>query len=358
MIRVRPAALCDLEAIDAVCVRNGLSSFDTVETRNWWLSHPFRTEFEGVPIGWVLESDTDGIVGTFSNVHMMYELDGRRFKCGSAGSWAVDRSHRNSSMLLAMSYFSQEGVDLCVNGSASAVASRLMPALGAQRTASEDYDLSYFWITRRRNFARAVLRKKKIPAAGLLSHAAALVLWAADLRSGGRRRNLSEVKQLNGFGDEFDAFWEKIRQGRGRLRAVRSSAALEWRFGGYLRQKRATVLAIFQGGHLGGYVVLRRCVREHLGLRQFVIADLQALDDSPDVILDLLAAALEATRQEGLDALEWQGWNPAKRQVARSLHPKSYRYPVWPLYYKAVNPSLVPVLARADSWDFSPFDAF
>jgi hypothetical protein len=358
MICVRPALLGDLEAMLAVSVRNGLSSFDPVETRNWWLSHPFRAEFEGVPIGWVLESETDGIVGTFSNVHMMYELDGRRFKCGIAGSWGVDSAHRNSSLLLVMSYFRQKGVDLCLNGSAGAIASRVMPALKIPRIASADYDLSYFWITRPRAFAEAVLRKKKIPAAGILSVAAALVLRAGDLRTGGRSRNLATVKPVKGFGDEFDAFWEKIRQGRGRLRAVRSSAALEWRFGGSLRQNRATVLGTFQGGRLGGYVVLRQSVREHLGLRQFVIADLQALDDSPDVILDLLAGALEATRQENLDALEWQGWSPAKRQVARSLHPKSYRYPVWPLYYKAVNPDLVPLLAGAGSWDFSPFDAF
>jgi hypothetical protein len=72
----------------------------------------------------------------------------------------------------------------------------------------------------------------------------------------------------------------------------------------------------------------------------------------------LVPQALDTTKQEGMDALEWQGWNPAKRSVARALAPKSYRYPVWQLFYKAINPELAPVLARPAIWDFSPFDAF
>jgi len=270
MTRLRLATLSDLEAIAAVSARNGLSSFDAVERRDWWLSHPFRAEFEGVPMGWVLENETDGIVGTFSNIHMMYELDGRRIKCGIAGSWGVDVGHRNSSLLLARAYFTQNAVDLCVNGSASAVASPIMEALKARRVPAVDYDISYFWITRHKAFAEAVLRKKKIPAAGILAHAAGLVLRAADLRIG-RRKIPAGLKPVNEFGVEFDTFWEKLRQGRGRMRAVRSAAALDWRFGP-LRRNRATVLGIFEGGNLTGYVVLRRIVREHLGLRQFVIA--------------------------------------------------------------------------------------
>jgi hypothetical protein len=56
--------------------------------------------------------------------------------------------------------------------------------------------------------------------------------------------------------------------------------------------------------------------------------------------------------------VEWQGWNPVKRRQALSLRPKSYRYSVWPLYYKAVNRDLASALTQVDTWDFSPFDAF
>jgi hypothetical protein len=358
MIRVRPALLADLEGIQAVLAKTGLSVFDAEERRRWLLRHPFREEFEGVPIGWVLETQDGKIVGTFSNIHMMYEIDGRRFKCGVAGSWGVDAEYRNSSLLLAMSYFNQKGVDFCFSGSASSISSRLMPVLKAERIPSRDYDLGYFWITRHRTFAEAVLRKKKIPAAGVLAPAVGLGLKATDRRRRHSAQNCTSLKRFAEFGEEFDEFWQKLRQGRGRLRAVRTSAVLDWRFGSALRQHRAVVLGLLRGEELYGYVVLCEKDREQLKLRQFVVADLQVLDDSSDQLVELLEAALEATRQEQLDALEWQGWNQAKRKQALSLNPRSYRYPVWPLYYKAIDPNLIPVLERADSWDFSPFDAF
>lgn len=358
MSRVRPASLKDLEAIRAVSIRNGLSSFHPDEVRQWWLSHPFRKEFEGVPIGWVLESDAGEVVGTFSNIQMMYELDGKRIKAGVGGSWAVDAAERSSSLLLAVAYFTQNGVDLCLNGSASSVAARLMPALKAERIPSPDYDLRYFWIAGHRAFAAAALRKKKIPAASLLAPVAGLGLWATGLRFERRRSEPPGLKRFSGFSEEFDAFWEKLRQEPGRLRAVRTSAALAWRFGASLRQNRAVVLGLMRGGELRGYVVLLESAREHLRLRQYTIADLQALEDSREVVLDLLAAALEATRREGLDALEWKGWNTVKRGLASSQRPKSYRDSVWPLFYKALHPDLLPVLTQAGRWDFSPFDAF
>jgi hypothetical protein len=358
MIRVRAASLDDLETVREVSVRNGLSGFDCDERRRWWLSHPFRVEFEGVPIGWVLENSAGEIVGTFSNIHMMYEMEGQRFKCGIAGSWGVDPEYRSASLLLATSFFSQKGVDLCFNGSASSVSSRLMPVMKAKKVESTDYDLSYFWITGHRSFAEAVLRKKNIPTADALSHVAGLALRAVDGLRPKHQSHSFSVTSLQGFGEEFDCFWKKLSRGRRCFRAVRSSAALEWRFGAALRQRRAIVLGALKNGELAGYIVLLEKCREHLKLREFVIADLQALDNSPEAILDLLSTAIEFTRECGLDALEFQGWSQAKRQIALKLKPRSYRYPVWPLYYKAIHPHVVSGLACSETLDCSPFDAF
>jgi hypothetical protein len=233
-----------------------------------------------------------------------------------------------------------------------------MPVFRAKRIPSENYDLGYFWILRRQSFAAAALRKKKVPAAALLSYPAAVALWAEDLCNAGRRKNASRVRRLTQFGKEFDSFWEKLRQGPGRLRAVRTSAVLEWRFGTGIRQNSTVALGLFRSQEVLGYIVLRAKTREHLGLRQFLIADLQALEDSPEVLLELLSAALSVTREQNLDVLEWRGWNPAKRQLACMLRPKSYRYPVWPLYAKAFNPALASLLTCPEKWDFSPFDAF
>lgn len=358
MIRVRAALLSDLDAVRQVSTRNGLSEFDPQQRKKWWLSHPFRQEFEGTPIGWILEKDDGEIVGTFSNIHMMYEMDGRRLKCAIAGSWGVDPEYRNSSLLLAMSYFGQKEVDFCLNGSASSVASRLMAAMRAERVPSWNYDLSYFWIASHRAFAAAVLQKKGIPCGQVVSYPVGLALKTSDLVTRISRHTSASLNRFHTFGTEFDELWEDLRREDGRLRAIRSAAVLEWRFGQALRQGKAIVLGMLQGERLCGYIILSEKERENLRLKQFVVADLQALNDSRAILFELLSAAIDTTQRQGLDALEWQGWNSAKRQVALALKPRSYRYPVWPLFYKTTQRDLCATLANANSWDCSPFDAF
>jgi hypothetical protein len=357
MIQIRTALPSDVEAIRDVWVRNRFPSFDPDEMRKSWISHPFRAEFDGVPNAWVIEKDGRDIVGALSNVHMMYELDGKRLKACAAASWCVDTPHRSYSLFLMNTSLAQNGIDVWLNGSASSVTSRIMTAMAIPRIPSPEFDVSHFWITNRERFLAAAFRKRKIPAANALSRVAAVALWGMDFRSELARRRRPAVKRMTGFGPEFDAFWDRLRNGRSRLRAVRTSAALTWRFGPALQQKRAVVLGIVSGRELQGYIVLREFVRQHLGLRQFTVADIQALDDSSDVLLDLTAAAIETTREAGMAALEWQGWNLNKRDIVVSLRPRSYRYPVWPLYYKA-HPRLASTLTMADIWDFSPFDSF
>jgi hypothetical protein len=358
MTRVREALPGDAEGIYNVSVRNAFPSLTADELRKSWASHPFSSEFVGVPRAWVLETPEGEIVGALQNVLMMYELDGVRLKSASAGSWCVDVPHRGFSMFLMMTYFNQEAVDLWLIGTASNTTSRLMSAMKVERIPSPNFDLSYFWITDRKSFLEAALRKKKFPMAGALSRVGAAGLWTLDLPAKFSRRKASAVKRLEGFGPEFDQLWERLRRGASRLRAVRTAAALQWRFGDGLRQGRAVLYGAMSGDELAGYIVLREFVRPHLGLRQFVIADLQAVDDDPDVVIQLVSEAIEASREAGMAALEWQGWNAAKRELALSRRPRPYRYPVWPAYYKAVGAELSANLAKADVWDFSPFDAF
>jgi hypothetical protein len=358
MTRIRTAQLSDLEGMLQVSVRNGLSPFDPAEMRQRLLSHPFRKEFEGAQMGWVLEDDRDGIVGTFSNIHMMYEINGARLKCGVASCWAVDIRHRQSSLGLAMAFLNQEGVDFCINGSASAVVSKLMNPLGASRIPSPDHDLGYFWILRPVAFAKAALLRKKVPAAAMASLPAGAYLWATDVLRGRRRRTSGTVRDLTAFGPEFNALWDCIRQGPGVLRAVRTKEALEWRYGAALRRKSAVLLGQFDGHELQGYVVLKAKDREELGLKQYIVDDLQARNDSPEILANLLVAAIEASRSGGQDALEWSGRNQAKRHLAMSLTPRVYRYGTWRVFYKALDSKLEDVLNRAEAWDFSPHDSF
>jgi hypothetical protein len=358
-IRIRPIDPdTDLDGVNAVGIRNGFPAFDPDARRQWWRSHPFREEFEGIPRGWVLEDAAHRIVGAFSNVPMMYELNRKRWKAALASSWAVDREHRSASLLLATAYFNQQGMDLCLNGDANAVASQLMAVMKIPRVPAESCDLAYFWDTRHRAFASAFLRKKKIPGAGLLAFPASLLLGIADgfRRTSPRLEN--DIRRLSDFGDEFDVLWEKIRLSPDTLRAVRNSAALRWRFGPALKNEGAVVLGLFRNNAMRGYAVLSANMRNALGLRTYVLADLQIAEDSLDDLGGLLQGAIRAAREDGREALKWWGWNAEKRRAARSYRPWPYRYPSWPAFYKAVHPALKPMLARPECWDFSPFDVF
>jgi hypothetical protein len=360
MTRLRCATVDDLPAILDVSVRNGLSAFDPDCRRRWWLEHPFRNELEGVPMGWVLENESGRIVGTLTNVPMLYELAGRPLKCAIASSWAVDPDYRSSSLLLTMSYFTQTRVDLLINGSANETAARVMSAFGAHPIPAPDYNCSYFWILRPRAFATAALERRQVPGARWLSLPAALLLALAAFPGRLPRKPAAEIRHFDSFGEEFDRFWEKLRRHPGRLVAVRTAEALKWRFSQAWWPEKPIVVGAVRDGELLGYLVLVAPAREHSrGLRNYLIGDLQALGDSPAVVRTLLRAGLRAARRRGAGSVQWIGWAPQKRQAAVSLFPRKYRTRGhWPLYYRVASAELKSALSEPDCWDFSPFDAF
>lgn len=360
MIRVRCATLEDIPAIRDVSVRNGLSAFDPESRKRWWQRHPFRAEFEGVPIGWVLEDEMGRIVGTMTNVPMLYELAGRPLKCATASSWAVDPEHRSSSLLLVMSYFAQRHVDLLINGSANETAARVMSAFRADPIPATDYGSSYFWILSQRSYAAAALERRNVPGARWLSVPAACVLWLAALPSRVPRRFTKRVHQFDSFGEAFDRFWEKLRQHPRRLMAVRTAAALEWRFSQAWWPESPIILGVMREGELQGYIVLVAQARAQWpNRRSYLIGDLQALNDSPDVLRSLLWAALRVARRQGADSVQWIGWAPQKRRSVASLLPIVHRSRgSWPLYYRAIRADVKAALSQPEYWDFSPFDAF
>lgn len=357
MTRIRPITLNDGEVINAVRTRNALPGIDPVEWRKWCLDFPYREEFKEIPIGWILESDT-GPVGVLSNVPMLYELDGQPIRAGIADAWAVDPAHRNASLQLMNAYFAQKGIDLHLIGSASPAVSRVLALLRMQCIPAPGYDEPLLWPVRYRTFAAAALRRRGAPVPGVLAWPAGLVLGAAALarRSNGRR--LGEVRRSASFDERFDGFWSRIRCGHTRLRAVRTSAVLRWRFQNELQNGSATILVHENGGEVQGYVVLLRRFLAHLRLTMCDVADLQAVDDDPSVLRSLLAAGLRLAKEEGAEGFKFVAGEGAKRAVALSLRPYSYHLDSWQLFYKVREAGLAAALAGPAAWDFSPFDTF
>jgi hypothetical protein len=356
--RIRPATFDDGEAIRRVHKTNGLDDFDPEKSRAIGQSYPFAAEFGDIPTGWVLETDGGSVVGTIGNIPLMYELDGRRLRAALATAWGVDEAHRGRALHLTTAFFKQKGLDLLLNGSASPTASRVLSGLQIPRIPVPDYSSPCFWAANPRAFAKAVLRRRKAAAADLLSWPAGLALLVRDiLRGSGRGRPSAPVRRLSGFNDSFDALWTRIATGAPRLRAIRTRAVLDWKYGAEVAAGRAAILAAETGGELSGYAVLVRRSGSDLGMGLYDVADLQAAGDEPSVYRDLLLASVRLARDEGVDAVKLMTGTPARRAPALALQPYTYQLPFWQLYYRAA-PELRQALATADKWDFSLFDTY
>lgn len=359
LVRLRTAALADAEAIGQLHRRNHLGDLDAVAWRSLWDAYPFAAEFRDVPIGWVLETESGRVVGYLGNVHMLYDLGGQAVKGAVTTAWAVDADHRNMSLRLMTTFLRQKGVDLCLIGSASPTTAQVLTALGIPRIPIPGYDVPCFWTARPRGFAKAILRKRAIPGANVLARPLGMLLNARDvvLRSG-RGRTSSTVRRLGGFDDRFETFWQSLRADPPRLRAVRTRAVLEWKFGAQLRCGNATIVAASRDGTLSGYAVLVRRQSPDLGMDLYDVADLQAIRDDPATITDLLLGAIGIAREDGVDAVKLLTGSPAKRAPVDRLRPYTYRLGLWQLYYRAAPPELKATLSAADAWDFSHFDTY
>jgi hypothetical protein len=357
--QVRPATFDDAEAIRGIHQRNGMDPMDAASWRARWEAYPFAQEFCDIPIGWVLQTEGGAVVGSLGNIHMLYEFGGRHLKASIATSWAVDTPFRGKAMQLMTAFYRQKGVDLLLNGSANPATSQVLTALRIPRMPIPDYGVPFFWATRPKEFARAALVRRSTPGADVLAFPAGFALHVRDVFSRSGRGSLSSpVRRLEEFDDRFDALWRNVIAGPPRLRAMRSRAALEWRFGEEVRGKRAAVLAVEKDGKLTGYAVLMRRPRTENEMDLYDVADLQAAGDDPQVLRDLLLGSIQLARKEGADAIKFLTGTPAKRVSAEALRPYTYRLPLWQLYYKAATPELSTTLASADAWDFSLFDTY
>ncbi len=169
--------------------------------------------------------------GAFANVHLLYELAGRKHRACIGCEWGVESEARGLSLQLLDRFLRVPGADLCIVGSASPVTSEILTRLKVARIPAPGYDNPLLWAAQPRVFAAAALRRKEIQGAGLLAWPAGAAIGLADFVKGsGRGKVSSTVRQVQVFDERFDSFWERLRRGPTRLRAVRSRAVLAWRF--------------------------------------------------------------------------------------------------------------------------------
>ena len=359
VVRVRPAERKDTEAIIGVLGRNGMGDPDPATWREMWDGYPFADEFRDIPTGWVLETESGTVVGNLNNVHLLYEMSGRRLRGTVAAGWAVDSPYRGKSLRLMTTFFKQPGIDIYLNVSASPATAQVLTGMKIPRIPIPDYGIPCLWATRPRAFARAALSRRSTPGAAALAWPAGLLLRVYDtVRRSGRSHLSTSIRRFDRFDDRVDALWQQINAGPTRLRAVRTKAVLEWRFRTELRERRIAIAATERGGTLLGYAVLIRRAGSELEMEMYDIADIQAAGDDPAIIRDLLLGSLQIAREDGMDALKFVTGMPSRRLAAEQLRPWTYHLPFWQQYFKTAAPEVAAALSTADAWDFSVFDTF
>lgn len=357
-IDLRLATPADAPGISRLYARNGMGGTDAGALLRNWSEYPLAGEFGGeFPLGWVLETEGE-ITGCLGNVPQIYELAGRRIRAAIAASWAVDPAARGKSLSLIMSFLRQPGVELWIDGSASPTASQVLTGLKMARMPIPDYAVPCFWAARPRAFAKAVLMRKAVRGASALAWPAGLVLGIRDvLRGSGRGAIQATMRRLPDFDERWDGFWRELSDGSKRLRAVRTRAVMEWRFGDAVRAGDAAILTAEAGGKFSGYAVLVRRRADETGMTVYDVADIQALGDDAGTICDLVRSAVRTARDEGVDAVKLLTGTPAKRRSVEALRPYTYQLGFWQLFYQA-SKELKPELSEADTWDFSPFETY
>jgi amino acid adenylation domain-containing protein len=358
--RLREATFEDYPQISALESRYGLQPKSYEEWTDLWNHNPAYQRASRWPIGWVCENAENEIVGSVGNIPLTYEFGNQTLRAATSRSLVVDSRYRLYSFMLLGQFFNQKEVELFVNTTVNAKASKLQEVFQCARVPAGSWDRSAFWITNYRAFTASLLSKRELPGVPSLSYPLSAGLFLRDaltgrtLRSG---RNGAEVQFCTQFDDRFDRFWEQVRKSSaGRLRASRSREALEWHFRNALNKDRAWVLTVSNGSGLSAYAIVCRQDNAGFGLNRMRLVDFQALPGQTGLLKLILHRALHRCQKEGIHILEAVGFSSEKLQVIESMSPHHRELGSWRYFYRASNQQLADRLKDPEIWDPSFFD--
>jgi hypothetical protein len=328
-----------------------------------WTDNPTYREIKGkFPMGWVLETAGEEVVGYLGNIPLSYEFEGKKIIAATTRSWVVDTIYRAYSPLLLSKYFQQSNVDLFLNTSVNSQAAPLYNTFQGIRVPVGVWDRTLFWITNYQGFAESLLRKKRWIMAAPLSYPVSLSALLRDQFKRSRfQENESSVRLVPcvRFDDRFDAFWAILRQRKfNLLLAVRNREVLEWHFKFALLQNAAWIYVIENNGSLAAYSVFLRQDGQEAGLTRVRLADFQCLDKEKTamVLTAMLQAAIDRCRQESIHMLELIGLPPWLEKEVERASPHRRLLRNWLYFYKADEPLLGARLKNAAVWEPTLFD--
>jgi hypothetical protein len=360
-VTVRQALLEDYGQIAALRTRNGLSIRSCQDWMALWIGNPVYQQRGGRwPIGWVLETEKNEIVGSVDNVPLAYHFRGRELYAATPCSWAVDVRYRGYSMLIMDRLMKQKGIDIFILTTVSPNAEQVFRFFQLSRVPVGMWHKSAFWITNYRGFSRSALSRKAVPLPVILSYPVAAALFCLDrLKDVGMPAcgPTPEVEPCPAFDGRFDDFWEELKQQKDNiLLAVRTREALAWHFRYLLSRQSVSILTASKGSRLIAYAIFDRQDHPGSGLKRIRLVDFQALQGSEEVLRPALGWMLQRCRDEGVHVLEVTGCWLDRPEWPRIFAPLRRTLSSWTYYYKANDQNLSEALKDPEVWAPSSFD--
>ncbi len=250
--------------------------------------------------GWLIINDQGRIGGFFGNIPMLYYCKGEEKIFAIASSWFVDPSCRNHSLAI-FRCFLKEGkgkTQLCTTPSPEVTF--IFKKMGFQSFEAEWLKEGYFFPANSwefSHFLRYRLFKNRIISAisaclmPLLSFIIDFYKFLYKLRTPEKKEGQYLIREIDTFGKEYDAFWEKFRS-KFDILAVRNQETLNWLLLGtpQLKSERK-VLEIRREQELIGYVAVKevaRQVQSNRDVRYYEMVDAALLEDNRELFLELL----------------------------------------------------------------------
>jgi len=359
---LRVATFEDYEAIAALLRRNGLQMATYEDWKEKFTANPVYREVSGDwPIGWVLESDSGGVVGALGNIPTSYRLGSRSLLAATAGDWAVDEAYRAYSLMLLQRLTKQPNADLLLCTTVSANSERGYRAFDWSKVPVGKWNKSSFWITNYTKFAKNLLRIRRAPLAGALAYPIAGVLFLRERFTDSEESKLSgpmpEVELRHEFDDGFDVFWNLYASEKSEmLLAVRTREMLTWHYRRALKARSLWIVTASRNGCMVGYGVADRSDSADGSVKRTRILDLPILKGHEDVAARILASIIHKCRQDGIELLENTGcWLEGQRNLPITA-PSHRTLPSWTFYYKVPDAQLNERLRDASVWGPTSFD--
>jgi hypothetical protein len=355
--RLREASFEDHPKLSMLAQRYSLAFEPFAAWKHLWTENPaYKAVKSTWPIGWLLESEGNDVVGYLGNIPLFYHFKGDRLLAATGRCWVVDEHYRSFSPLLMNEHFSQNTVDLFINSTLRHTAVRAYSCFGTTKVPVGSWDRALFWLPCPRSFAETLLRSWNIPLNTPLSFPLGLALLCASKMKPSFKVNRDvHLETLDCFDDRFNVFWDELKQlYPDRLLAERTKAVLDWHFKYALAEKRAWIVAAKDRSRILAYAVFSRFDQGTMGLKRIRLVDFQELGTG--ILPSIMSCAIERCKREGIHMLENIGHQLCGGTNLACHTPFARQLPNWMFQYKAVKKRLSDTLINPAVWNPSFYD--